>query len=298
MNVDSLEFFAGIAREAIRAPTLEDRIAKVASAPRLRRFDGAQISWETARRVLYAGMFAEKWISDGRQVYQLNHSIAALLSATRSVPIEWEHLPHTSFLIDVPQEFCPAFADKPGGPPPRVLIAVGRIGGCNAFGVISKNNLATFGISDGDQKLEEEVDVSRDPDAIAIDTSLAQHAFRIAVRLASNTIRFVTQHRECVRRPAIRRRGDTGSVFTVRPPEGVSIDKKFRDLAAALVSSTSLGGARRVLAHLVRGHWRNQAVGPGRGQRRLTWVMPHRRGDESLGAVVSRIERLQARPSS
>lgn len=290
MKIDSLDFFARIAWRADRAASLDE----IAAAPELRRYDGARVSTATARAVQGAGLFAKAWMIGGRQVYQLDHSIAALLSATRSEALEWDHLPHGCFLLDVPQEFCPAFADKPGGPPSRVLIAVGRIGTHRAFGVLSKDNMATFGIFPEDRSVDEELIAPRDIEAVHVSQAHAQHSTRIAIRLASNAIRFITQHRECVRRPVIRRSGDAGTVLSVRPPEGVSIDRAFRDLAAQLVSGTSLAGVKRALAHIVRGHWRNQAVGPGRSERRLTWVMPHKRGDESLGSVVSRIERIHA----
>lgn len=39
--------------------------------------------------------------------------------------------------------------------------------------------------------------------------------------------------------------------------------------------------------HVVRGHWRMQAVGPARGQRRPTWIAPHWRGRGST--AVSRV---------
>lgn len=35
---------------------------------------------------------------------------------------------------------------------------------------------------------------------------------------------------------------------------------------------------------IVRGHWRNQAVGPGRAERRKTWIAPHWKGPEGAEA--------------
>jgi len=42
----------------------------------------------------------------------------------------------------------------------------------------------------------------------------------------------------------------------------------------------------------VTGHWRNQPVGPGRSERRLTWVRPHVKGPEDAPLVVK--ERVNA----
>ena len=110
-------------------------------------------------------------------------------------------------------------------------------------------------------------------------------------RLAANTIAFVTAHRECItRRAAISR--SSGSVFHVTEPKGVVISKEFRDAAVELCGDITFAGAKRILSHMVRGHWRNQVCGAGRNDRKLIWIQPHMRGDESLGRVVERIERI------
>ena len=41
---------------------------------------------------------------------------------------------------------------------------------------------------------------------------------------------------------------------------------------------SSATGLRHVTTHWRRGHWRNQAFGPGRSLRKLIWVMPVRVG--------------------
>ncbi len=46
------------------------------------------------------------------------------------------------------------------------------------------------------------------------------------------------------------------------------------------------GGQKLTYRTLVRGHWRNQACGPQRMQRRLKWIEPHIRGAELPTAVV------------
>lgn len=112
-------------------------------------------------------------------------------------------------------------------------------------------------------------------------------------RFVSNVIAYVTEHR-----------ASPGSVpkcpglplhMTLLPPVDVFVDRSFRDAAGAAVDAImegSMVGIRRVLAHYVRGHWRNQPVGSGRSDRKLIWIAPHRRGSESFGAVVRRVEHL------
>jgi len=111
-------------------------------------------------------------------------------------------------------------------------------------------------------------------------------------RFVSNVIAYVTEHRPSSH-------PSTKSVSPryemLQPPPEVIIDRAFRDAAVAVVSSViegSVVGIRRALAHHVRGHWRDQACGAGRSQRKRIWIMPHRRGEESLGSVVRRVEHL------
>jgi hypothetical protein len=84
-------------------------------------------------------------------------------------------------------------------------------------------------------------------------------------------------------------------IINVLPPRELVVQRAFRDVARDAVAATMAGsiiGIRRVLEHHVRGHWRNQAVGPAHSQRRRTWIHPHVRGSQDLGAVVRRIETL------
>ncbi len=49
-------------------------------------------------------------------------------------------------------------------------------------------------------------------------------------------------------------------------------------------------GAHWKLAHrfIVRGHWRNQAFGPARSERKRLWIEPHWKGPETLDAAFTR----------
>lgn len=48
-------------------------------------------------------------------------------------------------------------------------------------------------------------------------------------------------------------------------------------------------GEKREFHHrwVVRGHWRQQACGPGREQRRPTWIMPHLKGPDDAPLMPS-----------
>lgn len=112
-------------------------------------------------------------------------------------------------------------------------------------------------------------------------------------RFVSNVIAYVTEHRPSSH-PSTKFAA-LPHYEVLQPPPEVIIDRAFRDAAGAVVTSVlegSVVGIRRALAHHVRGHWRDQACGAGRSQRKRIWIMPHRRGDESLGSVVRRVEQI------
>jgi hypothetical protein len=243
-----------------------------------------------------AGAFTLRWEKAGRPTYQLDHSIAAMLSVTRSTPIDWDRLPMPAFLITVPRAFCPLFS-KLDHPPPIVWIAIGRQGDHMWFGTGSSEMLSSFVIHGPDQakRIVEDLRVDVDPNARVVTKDSEQRGFTIAIRLAANVIAYVTNHREAVRGDASPRTGRGSGVMRVTAPRDVTVDREFRDAASRLVCASSFAGAKLALSHMVRGHWRNQATGEGRAMRRMTWVRPHRRGEEGLGSVVKRVERLTAR---
>ena len=70
------------------------------------------------------------------------------------------------------------------------------------------------------------------------------------------------------------RKGDTKSVTTL-------------SLRRALYDETDGTGAKVTLAHLVRGHWRNQWY-PSQKTHRAKWIQAHRRGGNITDEVVER----------
>jgi hypothetical protein len=70
------------------------------------------------------------------------------------------------------------------------------------------------------------------------------------------------------------RKGDAKSVTTL-------------SLRRALYDETDGTGAKITLAHLVRGHWRNQWY-PSRKTHRAKWIQAHRRGGNITDEVTER----------
>lgn len=263
---------------------------------------GDAVNQKAARNEI---LFAETWAKRGAVTYALSHSTAALLAATRAPDVMWSRLPHPTFLVEVPRAFLPAVA-APGSPcPPTVFMAVsalepfggmiGTISDIETFSTWTYNARAEI-VGEQDMGLMGKVNESV-PGALPVSDERAsevEFVSRLSWRLAANVAAYVTEHRSSVRQAS--KMGRTPLVFDVKPPVNVSVDRAFRDHIAAMVAARDVSSAKRALSHVVRGHWRNQPVGEGRADRRLTWVRPHKRGDESLGAVVSRIARISAMP--
>lgn len=239
---------------------------------------------------LAEAQFGQTWVETGRITYELSHSLAAMFSLTSCPDID--HLPHHAFAIKVPREFLPLDGAWPST---DSWIAVGERAAM----------VAILAIPDGDTTplaavffpIPETTGKTLDKEHASTlsekkPTAVQRRVNILARRLATNTITYVLTHREqtgCVEAKHVTRDQAT---FIVRPPKDIVIDRAFRDAAKAAVRATDLVGTRRALAHFVRGHWRNQAVGANRAERRRTWIHPHRRGDEALGSVIARTERL------
>lgn len=229
--------------------------------------------------------FSLNWYQSGFPVYVLTESMAALLSMTRSPGVDMDRAPHPAFLIEVPKRFIPMESKRP-----TVSVAVESYGAMGVresagnVGVIpDSDTVARWIQTGGDQTINEDVGPTQDRQWVTL-----------AVRIAGNAIAYINEHRAATGSASVERvSGDQNiPVYEVRPPRDVVVDRAFRDAAASLVRAGNLNAARGILAHYVRGHWRNQACGEAHQERKLTWVRPHRRGDESLGRVVQRIERI------
>lgn len=218
------------------------------------------------------------WWNFGQVVYEVSHSMAACFALTSKPVVDWSRLPHRSFAMKVPGEFVG------GDRTDDAWILVGRTP--KGERTLINARVGTFGVG---------FSLKGDADEATVEAWNPEMAAKrvLLLRVAANALAFITEHRECVfaknERP---RSGIVPSAFDVRAPRDLIITREFRDAARAAACAQSLTAVRRALAHFVRGHWRNQLVGEGRTERKLTWVRPHKRGDESLGSVVSRIERI------
>lgn len=87
------------------------------------------------------------------------------------------------------------------------------------------------------------------------------------------------------------KRGAPGGPLTDAPERGFTWDvgreiKLSPHLREAAKTAVNRGPAWRVRSRFaVRGHWRNQAHGTGRKERRMTWIAPHWKGPEGAEAL-------------
>lgn len=222
--------------------------------------------------------FARSWLKNGQVTYELTHSVAALLAATKSPDIHWSRLPHPFFLIKVPREYMPIPSETRQ---PDAWVAVAA----NPNTIIGIADADTFPIVIAGDDLKNEADAlaTRDKEYIA--------TLHRMTRIVANVVAFLSEHRECVKARASGRRTQS-STFEVVAPSDVHVTREFRQMVAALSCSLDVRQAKSALRHVVRGHWRNQRVGEGRQDQRLVWVRPFMRGDTAAGLSVARTVKI------
>jgi hypothetical protein len=279
---------------------LEDPVSSVMEHDRQIRAStgvrGPTTDWDATdfARMRNEYAFAWNWSLAGCPIFTLTHSTAALLSATRAPEVDFDHSPFPVFLISVPDQFLPLASERPR-PTRWIGVQSGKQMGEGPW--YRPNSGSIMAIPDSDT-LANLVAVGG-AETLTEDRFLGKHGddeewkriLGVAVRLTSNVIQYVSKYRESnsVRRTSA---ASAAPLFELHPPEGVVVDRAFRDLVSDLVRARDFKGARRALSHIVRGHWRNQAVGSGRSERRLTWIQPFRRGDEAFGTVIQRAMRI------
>jgi len=91
------------------------------------------------------------------------------------------------------------------------------------------------------------------------------------------------------RKLAYNRRTRAGRETVFRCQSSLKLDRRLVEAAKHYGDPAYKLHARWI----VRGHWRNQACGPARAERRMTWVRPHWKGDDAL-APVRHIYKAQA----
>jgi hypothetical protein len=230
--------------------------------------------------------FSAHWVRTGGVVYELTHDLAALFAMTSSPPLDWNEAPHSYFVVKVPRALLPVSATSIESTDTYLLVGRGGVlvvADCDT----TAECCVTFGdVTPTPEKFSY-------PVMICDDNQIARTAATLAIRFTSNLIAYVSRYRERVQPKALST-PRARATMVVRTPCDVVITNEFRTAAYAAVASGSLVDVRRAMAHVVRGHWRNQHVGECRRDRKMTWVRPHRRGDESFGRVVSRVEKVGA----
>lgn len=253
-----------------------------------------QISDELRDQLSYYRYFtlAKEFAEAGAPSYVLSHSIAAALTATRSPVISFSHCPYPAFFIEVPSEFLPV-PDHPNkiDHPKRwisvVTTSVMRAVALHAKGIYSiayiqaQNNLSPIG-EDKLNTMDFGGISGTDPEVVR----KISFEMRLALRLASNVVAYVTTYQKNVtlRSPS---KPDDVRLLDVSAPRDVVIDREFRMHVGELVAARTIPRARGALEHLVRGHWRSV---PSKDE--LIWIAPYRRGDFNIGRVVERNDRL------
>lgn len=241
--------------------------------------------------------FSKRWVDSGSIIYEISHSLAAMFCMTSAPKIAVERFPHRAFAVKVPREFCPVVA-LAGSTDAWILV-------CEEGALVSAGHHYT-----SETLLHHEMPdfenpkiwiprVSNETDTDIEEIDRLSRLNVISYRLLYNTIAYINEYRECVSAKT-KSAVVSPKVFAVSQPRDISVSRQFRQAAREVVNSKCLVGVRRAMAHVVRGHWRDQPVGPKRSERRRTWIFPYKRGDESLGRVVQRIERIaeDASPSS
>lgn len=278
--LDQLRREAEIARAVKRNPVVAGRLKEHIESR------AATHGWKPSDKThaLAEMAFAEGWVESGSVVYELTHSMAALFALTSAPRLDMKHSPHPFFVIKVPRVFFPL--DNVSPSQDTWILVAHRA----AMVVPDWDTTAVCSIA-YPEVISTPDDLSKAYDIIPT-ANPNRKSGELCGRFLANTISYITEHRESFAgQPSS---NGKPSPIVLRPPSDVVITKEFRDAAAAVSAAKSIVGTRRALAHVVRGHWRNQPVGPSRSERRLTWVRPHKRGDESLGKVVARIERIHA----
>jgi len=229
--------------------------------------------------------FAEEFVGNGAPTFVLSHSIAAALTATRAPKLMFSECPYSAFLVEVPSEFLPL--PDVFSPRPKCWVSVLATSTLRAVSIHTKGCAAFAQFQARDPERSRSFDDLVREDGLrnfAVPKADLFHML-LAIRIASNTAAFVTTHKESVQRLA----GTPSDVrlLDVSCPREVHVDRAFRDRVIALVGAKTIPRARGVLAHLVRGHWRRTSNSDG-----LIWIAPYSRGDENIGRVVERTERL------
>lgn len=296
--------------------------------------------------------FAVEWIRAGEIVYNLSHSLAALFTLTSAPDIDWNHLPHVAFIVQVPRLYLPLtgtiepessylYVNTAGQFVDTLIVADFDTTAFAHFRCRKESGASTFFEENNKEGLVEAVqtayiDHSRGRSEIVAwlqkdsasallplselervadrllsvqEAQLAEkkrtapvemdayfHGMNVlGMRFLANTLAYLNEAQPRSIMAASHNAQRRPRIMNMLPPRELVVQRAFRDAAADAVTAIVAGsivGVRRAMKHHVRGHWRNQAVGPAHSQRRRIWILPHERGSQDFGTVVRRVETL------
>jgi hypothetical protein len=254
------------------------------------------------------------WRHHGRRTFYLDPGTAALLLET---PLpewgdEWTaarlHLPHQAFAIALPE--ARYFLEYPGDQRPQpvdtVVVAVDALdedwpGPRELSLLVASRGARTTATLDDDNTLFAGVALDASPLGALRLRDLGRHAGigDDLLRLAIGTCLYLnSEHPRLepvplapvpklggVTNKTKRRRREQRAERECRLPL-VWVGRGEWDLAAPLPAADQTGRSWRLtMRHVVRGHYKRQAYGPGREERKVIWVKPYERGADFADAL-------------
>lgn len=253
--------------------------------------------------------FVARWTTSGLPVFSLTHGLAAALLLTEPPPFEPAdfHLPFPAFAIVVPSGFVPFLSTT--GQWGELVFVHQFVGKDNAGKTRSILHVDTRSETQNlwhRAPLEEVTSVKReqvifgpgsasDPSAM----TLIEDDYRtieVALRLVRNLVAWVEAHGrgELQGRSTTRVRGSNYNVDRDGQPlpttwvlgREVKLSPELRRLAPEVALGQRRGGPgwKLRMRYCVRGHWRNQAYGTGRAERKRIFIAPFWKGPEGAAA--------------
>ncbi len=245
---------------------------------------------------------AALWKASGGATFVLSESVAASIALTKT-PREAMRLCLPAFLIEVPSGYMPSVVA--GSFPGAVLVSRGP-----GKMVFADCFVDRGGEAGGHRLIMMSEDVDEDTRAEDLDdVENARHAgevtprwyHRAIIRLVRGTMMWVETFPSG---PAGQSARSKVGGFGVTTSDGrghvflgtrVVLDAGLRNGAKMLTRGQSFERAKLALRHIVRGHWKRQACGVNKADRKLVYVEPYWRGPDAC-AAFGRLYALEQLP--
>jgi hypothetical protein len=226
-----------------------------------------------------------RWVQTGMQRVTLTHKLAAAFMAT-DVPSGYLHLPWPAFEISVPNNLLVSGSDQ-----------------IESIFVLQKDDFIalTFVWEQYETLLYLDANINAELPRLpsfeeeqGLDTAeLVPHRIiTLAQKLVINTVLAISTYNAAPTssdfrvKSRVSKEGANVHEYTTGQPLRLDCVQDIRDYVAGRV-----GTAPKVTT-LVRGHWKNQAHGAARAQRKLLWIQPYPRGE---GPVLVRPTQMTER---